>query len=118
MKILADESVDIPVFEFLRKNGFDIEHISFFSSGSPDTDVLDYAYKKHRVLLTVDKDFGELAFRTKKRSRGIVLYRLSGLNNQGKAEIILRVFKNRKINLSTNFTVVTKSQIRVRKLLF
>jgi len=37
----------------------------FFSSGSPDADVLDYAYKKYRVLLTVDKDFGELAFRTK-----------------------------------------------------
>jgi len=65
MKILADESVDILVFEFLKKGGFDIEHVSFFSSGSPDADVLDYAYKKYRVLLTVDKDFGELAFRTK-----------------------------------------------------
>ena len=46
MKILADESVDIPVFEFLKNGGFDIEHVSFFSSGSPDADVLDCAYKK------------------------------------------------------------------------
>jgi len=30
MKILADESVDIPVFEFLKNGGFDIEHVSFF----------------------------------------------------------------------------------------
>ena len=89
----------------------------FFSSGSPDADVLDYAYKKYRVLLTVDKDFGELAFRTKKRSRGIDLYRLSGLNNQDKAEIILSVFENKKLDLASNFTVVTKSQIRVKKLL-
>lgn len=54
---------------------------------------------------------------TRKRSRGIVLYRLSGLNNQDKAEIILSVFENKKLDLASNFTVVIKSQIRVKKLL-
>ncbi len=74
------------------------------------------AYKKNRVLLTVDKDFGELAFRTKKRSRGIVLYRLAGLSNQEKSIILLKVFDERNGELANNFTVVTKNQVRIKKL--
>ncbi len=41
MKILADECVDIPVFEYLKEYGYDIEHIYFLNKGSSDIDVLD-----------------------------------------------------------------------------
>jgi hypothetical protein len=34
MRIVADENVDMPVFEFLKKAGFNIEHISHLSRGS------------------------------------------------------------------------------------
>src|SRR5260221_13509651 len=116
MKILADESVDHPVYEFLKGKGFNIKHISFIASGSPDVDVLDMAWRQKRVLLSVDKDFGELAFRAKRPSHGIVLYRLSGLTNREKAEIIFKVFQGRKSEIENNFVVVTKSQVRIRRL--
>ncbi len=118
MKILADESVDIPVYEYLKQAGFSIEHVSFIESGSTDLHVLDIAYSQKLLLLTVDKDFGELAFRNKRPSSGIVLYRLSGLTNLQKSDLILRVFNEKGKDLQSNFTVVTKTQVRIRKLIF
>ena len=117
MKILADESVDHPVFKFLQEKGFNIKHISFIGGGVADQDVLDMAWRQKRILLSVDKDFGELAFRAKKPSHGIVLYRLSGLSNREKAEIIFKVFNERKSEIENNFVVVSKSQVRIRKLI-
>lgn len=117
MKFLADESVDVPVYIFLKERGFDIEHILFEYAGSPDAEVLDLAFRQKRILLTVDKDFGELAFRMKKPSLGIILYRLGGLSNLEKAQIIDRVLTERKKVLPSHFTVVTKTQVRVRKLI-
>lgn len=118
MKILADESVDIPVYEYLKHAGFSIEHVSFIESGATDLQVLDLAYSQKLLLLTVDKNFGELAFRNKRPSNGIVLYRLSGLTNLQKSDIILRVFNEKGKELHSNFTVVTKTQVRIRKLIF
>ncbi len=117
MRILADESVDLPVYEYLKQAGFSIEHISFKYSGSSDLQVLDIAYSNKLLLLTVDKDFGELAFRNKRPSNGIVLYRLSGLTNLQKSDIILRVFTEKGRELQSNFTVITKKQVRIRKLI-
>jgi len=95
MKILADESVDIPVYEYLKQAGFSIEHVSFIESGSTDLQVLDLAYSQKLVLLTVDKDFGELAFRNMRPSNGIVLYRLSGLINP-KSQTLFSGFLTRR----------------------
>ncbi|MBS1487423.1 MAG: DUF5615 family PIN-like protein [Bacteroidetes bacterium] len=117
MKFLADESVDVPVYNFLKEQGFDIEHILFGLAGSADIDVLELADQQKRILLTVDKDFGELVFRMKRPSVGIVLYRLGGLQNSEKAQIIFRVLTERKKELPSHFTVVTKTQVRVRKLI-
>lgn len=68
------------------------------------------------MLLTADKDFGELAFRSRKPAIGIILYRLSGLTNHQKAELVAKVFLDSKMNLFGNFTVITSKQVRVKKL--
>lgn len=117
MKILADESVDHPVYEALKEKGFNIKHVAFIGSGSTDSDVLDIAWRQKRVLLSVDKDFGELAFRVKKPSHGIVLYRLSGLTNHQKAETVLKVFMEHGNDIMNSFVVISRNQVRIRKLI-
>ncbi len=67
MKILADESVDAPVVGALRKAGYDVEFVLEISPGIPDSDVLRLAIQKKRFLITSDKDFGELAVKSKSR---------------------------------------------------
>jgi predicted nuclease of predicted toxin-antitoxin system len=95
MKFLADESVDLPVYYFLKEKGFAIEHITFIKPGIRDDRVLRLAFSKKYILITVDKDFGELAFRSKRPSHGIILYRLSGFSNKLKAQVVEEVLRKR-----------------------
>lgn len=69
------------------------------------------------MLLTVDKDFGELIFRSGKASIGVILYRLSGIPNTEKSDIILKVLQEHRVGLMRSFTVITRNRVRIRKLL-
>lgn len=66
MTFLADENIDTQVVRTLRESGYDIEYIAEFQPGIHDGSVMDKANRDGRILITADKDFGELVFRQKK----------------------------------------------------
>ncbi len=63
MKFLADESIDFPIIHLLRQHGFDIRSVSEEFPSKDDEFVLETANTDDRVLITSDKDFGELVYR-------------------------------------------------------
>ena len=65
MNILADESVDQQIVEQLRRAGHQVIYIAETEPGISDTEVLGLASRKSSLLLTADRDFGELVFRQK-----------------------------------------------------
>ena len=77
MKLLADESVDGPVIARLRRDGHEVAAIAEDSPGWRDEAVLARAKTEKRVLLTSDKDFGELVYRHRLPHDGVLLLRLS-----------------------------------------
>ncbi|HWZ68860.1 MAG TPA: DUF5615 family PIN-like protein [Stellaceae bacterium] len=77
MRWLADECVDAGLVSRLRGAGHDVAYIAEIASGAPDAEVLRRAFDDGRLLLTEDKDFGDLVFRSKMRVPGLVLLRLS-----------------------------------------
>jgi predicted nuclease of predicted toxin-antitoxin system len=113
---LADESVDFPIVQSLRDNGFSVDYITEIKPGISDDQVIELASQKARLLITADKDFGELTFRKNKISEGIILYRLSGYSNREKASHILSVIVDHKSDLWGSFTVITKEHTRIKKL--
>ncbi len=75
-KFLADENVPIEVVEAARQGGLDVEWIKELSPGVDDDVVIATARFDDRVLITFDKDFGEMAFRQGKTSTaGVILLR-------------------------------------------
>lgn len=66
MKFVADEGVDAQIIKALRVKGHDVLYIAEFDSGIADDLVLKYANNQKRILITRDKDFGELVYRDKK----------------------------------------------------
>lgn len=75
-KFLADENVPAKVIEAARQGGFDITWIREIAPTAGDDAVLALGQAEDRVLITFDKDFGELAFRRGKASiPGILLLR-------------------------------------------
>lgn len=79
----------------LRRAGYDVDYIAEMAPGAADPDVLERANRGSSVLITGDKGFGELAYRRRQQNSGVVLLRLSGLTQQRKVEIAVKVFADR-----------------------
>ena len=115
MNLVANEGVDRPVVERLRQDGHDVVYVAELSPSITDEEVLQQANARTAVLLTADKDFGELVFRQGLVHSGVVLLRLAGLANATKAEIVAEVCRDRPAELIGAFSVVSPGQVRIRR---
>lgn len=117
MKFIVDECIGPSVARWLKQNNYDAVSVYDSLQSSSDTTVLEFAAKDQRILITCDKDFGDMIFRNKMKHAGIILVRL--MNDQP-ANIILfiqDVLNNyTQQDLAHNFTVVTETSIRIIKL--
>ncbi len=114
MNFLADENVDRQIVERLRLMGHNVQYVAETDAGISDDEVLDLANEKNALLLTADKDFGELVFRQRRITSGVVLIRLAGLSPTVKAEIVASTIKKHGTELKNSFSVVTPGAIRIR----
>lgn len=115
MNLLADEGVDRQIVEHLRQAGYTVSYVAEMEPGIPDDLVLQRASHLEAVLLTADKDFGELVYRQHQINSGVILLRLAGVPPLQKAEIVglaLQQYSSKLINV---FTVITSKNIRIRK---
>ncbi|HZV71052.1 MAG TPA: DUF5615 family PIN-like protein [Saprospiraceae bacterium] len=112
---LADESVDYRIIIALRNSGFYVFSIADENPGWHDDQVLAHSYKNNFVLITEDKDFGELAFRIKKPNHGIVLLRLGNLDINTKMQLVLKIFQNNFEAFKNSYSVINYKKLRVRK---
>jgi len=84
LKFVADESVDKPIVDHIRNCGYKVLYIEEESPGIADEAVLEKANRQESFLITCDRDFGELVYRQRLISNGIILLRLSGLTTRKK----------------------------------
>lgn len=115
MNLVADESVDSPIVERLRQDGHAVFYIAELDPGIDDDAVLDTANRSGALLITSDKDFGELVFRMGRIATGVVLVRLSGLSADGKATTVSSVFNSRGHELLSAFSVISPGRVRIRR---
>jgi predicted nuclease of predicted toxin-antitoxin system len=115
VNLVADESVDRAIVERLRSDGHDVIYIAELTPGIEDEEVLLEANRRDALLVTADKDFGELVFRQRFVHSGVVLLRLAGLSNPVKAEIAAAVCRERAADLHGAFSVVSPVQVRIHR---
>ena len=114
MKIVADEGVE-QIVDRLRSEGHDVLFIAELEPGIDDDTLLMRSRESDAVLLTADKDFGELVFRQRLLHSGVVLIRLAGLGAEAKAEMVATVFSQHTDELRLGFAVLSRRALRVRK---
>ncbi len=111
-RFLANENFPAAVVTWLRGEGHDVVHVAVTHIGASDDELLRVAVNEKRILLTFDRDFGELVFHQKKPvSRGIVLFRLQ----EHRPHILLpflRSFFASQPELDGFFTVASPGQFR------
>jgi len=115
MNLVADESVDGQIVASLRDAGHRVVYVAEFDAGIQDEAVLGRAVEFGALLVTADKDFGELVFRQGRAQSGVVLLRLAGLPAVRKAEILTASLHRHGESMVGCFTVVTPGILRMRR---
>jgi predicted nuclease of predicted toxin-antitoxin system len=114
VNLVADESVDRGIVEALRAHGFSVAYIAEMAPSISDELVLELAKRQSALLLTSDKDFGELVYRQQRTHNGVLLLRLEGLSGVQKAEHVLSVFQDRRQQMVGAFSVLVPGRVRIR----
>jgi predicted nuclease of predicted toxin-antitoxin system len=113
VRILADENFPGLAVEPLRLRGHDVVWIRMDSPGADDRDVLARAVIENRLLVTFDKDFGELAFRARLPTKpGIVLFRIPPVSPSRVAQVAATVLESRH-DWEGHFSVVEPDRLRL-----
>jgi predicted nuclease of predicted toxin-antitoxin system len=116
LHLLADENIPASALAALRARGHDVQSIREDAPGSSDDEVLRRAISEKRLLLTFDKDFGELVFRKgRDASSGVVLFRIAAMSPRLFAQLAVNVLEGRN-DWSGHFSVVEETRIRMTRL--
>ena len=116
MNFLADESVDRQIVDALKEDDHAVLYVTEMDPGISDDEVLDKAEKGSAILITADKDFGELVFRQQRITMGVVLVRMAGLLPSKKAEIASTMIKKHLDAIQNAFSVISPNTIRIRRI--
>jgi predicted nuclease of predicted toxin-antitoxin system len=115
LNLLCDEGVERQVVEALRTAGHAVTYVAEMSPGVTDEEVLQRSAAEGAVLITSDKDFGELVFRQGRAHHGLVLLRLPGLEPKDKGALVVASLAEHGDQLLEAFSVIESGRIRIRR---
>lgn len=112
---LANENFPKPSVDLLRASSIEVESIQERYPGIPDEEVLQKAIDSNLIILTFDKDYGEMIFRYGIRTPPAVIYfREKGQQPLFAGEILVTLLKSKSFHFENRFTVIEKGNIRQR----
>ena len=113
MRFLADESCDFVVVRALRESGYDVLSVSEISPRAEDAGVIELAVKDKRILLTEDKDFGQLVYAHGQKTGGVIFLRFPASARKQIADETIKLVKKQGEKLIGSFTVIQPGRIRI-----
>lgn len=102
--------------DVLRADGHDVLYAVESLRGATDDEILTRAFSEGRILLTEDKDFGELVYRLRRPAHGIVLLRFDVADRASKAPRLRYLLEREAQRLPGAFVVLEVDKIRIRPL--
>ncbi len=114
MKFLANENIPLVSVQLLNESGYDTISVRDLMPGAKDREVLAEAQRQSRIILTFDKDYGEMVFKYGLRGNaGVVMFRFFP-ESPGHAAHLLTGIIHQGIDLHGRFTIIDGKKIRQR----
>ena len=115
MHLLANENFPLVSVHLLRQAGYEIASITEDSPGIEDPEVLARAVDEQQIILTFDRDYGELIYRFRlPPPKGVIYLRFRPHTPEEPAAILLNLFQNEKLQIEGWFTIIERDRIRQR----
>lgn len=116
MIILGDSNIDADIIKWLRTQGHDVLWAVDLPPSMSDADILSIANQQKRIVITYDRDFGDLVFRSRLVTQGIVLLRYRAATQYQRLALFKSHWPYIEQHARGNFIVATNDRIRKRPL--
>ncbi len=114
MRFLIDENLSSSVKAWFESMGFDVIHARDVAPGTSDSEWISRSAGEARIVVTLDKDFGELAFTANQRPRGIILIRIKPMDVSSVLRRLDEVWSMIAEVLDNHFIVISNQSARIR----
>lgn len=115
LKFLVDVGVGRRVEEWLHASGYDVKAVRSIDPHSKDKDILATAVTESRMVITMDKDFGELVHNSGQEHTGVLILRLEDATGDEKSEVLKKILAKYADKLPNAFCVYQDGRLRIRE---
>ena len=112
MKLLVDAHIGRLISNWLEAQGHDVMRATALPPSTSDEEILRLAAVQERILVTADKDFGELVFRTGAPAPGVILLRIDVASEAERLAVLQRLWPRIEPAASGHFLVITRHRVR------
>ncbi len=116
MRFLVDECTGTKVAKWLQDNGYEVFSVFEEARGMTDDEILTKAFAESWILITNDKDFGEMVFRERHAHHGVIFLRLDDERASNKIEVLRKLLENYSEKLAENFVTVTETKVQIAEM--
>lgn len=114
VKFLVDVGVGKKVERWLANQGYDVTSVRDINPYLPDKEILKMAVSEKRMVVTMDKDFGELIYNSGLFHGGVLLLRLDDAKSDDKVKIVENILTKYADKLPNKFCVYKDGRLRIR----
>lgn len=117
MEFLANENFPLLSVMLLRNAGYRVVSIAQESPGITDFEVLTRAHEENMVILTFDRDYGELIYKNRVLlPAGVVYFRFGPATPAEPADILIKLIGRTDLSIIGQFTILERGRLRQRSL--
>lgn len=116
MRWIADECISARLVKLLREAGHDVAYAAEIAAGVSDRELIDLAHRENRLLLTDDKDFGDLVIRRRWAVPGVILMRVTSEQPQVRWQRLRAAIARFEQSMQGRYVVIEDARFRVRRL--
>jgi len=114
LKFLIDVSAGRAIEKYLSEEGYDTKAVREIDPGMEDGDIIRIATSEGRMVVTMDKNFGELVYHCSMRHRGVLLLRLEDETGAEKLRIVRHIMENYSSRIKDCFCVFQNDRLRIK----
>lgn len=116
IRLMIDVNLGIGIEDYLKSQGYDVVTVRSINPSMDDEEICRLAKNESRIILTLDKDFGDLVYKNRLKHSGILILRLDDWSLKNKIDILQWILHQHGENLQDSFSIYQKGNLRIRKI--